>query len=220
MKLSEEKTKELVEQFRGEIAHKFDEDFTHKISGTVDTLLRKFFLKKINVSGFSNLTNIPEGTPVIISSVHKSHLDYMALGNVIYQSGNKTVPATIGGTNLFHGTFETMLPKLKCVALDRERVSPKNLRSRENLLYLSTFYDYLMADVVEVLLTLFRSCCLRNSTIAAFMNISLLMNIPSLINMSILSMMFLGILILISTVSMYCSSLLCLIFILFTTLCV
>jgi len=112
-------------------------------------MLHKFFLKKINVSGYANLSNIPKGTPVIISSVHKSHLDYMALGHIIYKASNGVVPATIGGTNLFHGTFEKMLPKLKCVALDRERVSPKNLRSRENLLYLSTFYDYLMGDVVD-----------------------------------------------------------------------
>jgi len=149
MKLTEERTKELTEQYRGEIAHKFDAKLTRKMSGKIYALLHRFFLKKINASGLDNLWDIPDGTPIIISSVHKSHLDYMALGSYLYETNNELVPATIGGTNLFHGTFGKLLPRLKCVALDRKKVSPKNLRSRENLLYLSTFYDYLMEDVVD-----------------------------------------------------------------------
>jgi len=149
MKLTEEKKKELTDQFREEIAHEFDKDVTHKMTGKISRFLHRFFLKKTIINGFSNLSNIPEGTPVIISTVHKSHIDYLSLGTSIYLSGDKLVPATIGGANLFHGKFEKLLPKLKCVALDRDRVTPRKLRSRENLLYLSTFYDYLMGDVID-----------------------------------------------------------------------
>ncbi len=149
MKLTEEKTKKLTEQFREEIAHEFDTDVTRKMTGKISRFLHRFFLKKTIMSGFANLRNIQEGTPVIISAVHKSHIDYLSLGTTIYKLGDGLVPATIGGTNLFHGKFEKLLPQLKCVALDRERVTPKKLRSRENLLYLSTFYDYLMEDVLD-----------------------------------------------------------------------
>ncbi len=149
MKLSEEIIKKLKKQFRSEIAHEFDIVLTRKMAGKINKFLHKFFLKKIILNGLDNLSNIPDEIPIIISSVHKSHVDYMALGTCLYNSKNELVPATIGGTNLFHGTFAKLLPKLKCVALNRERVSPKNLRSRENLLYLSTFYDYLMRDVID-----------------------------------------------------------------------
>ena len=149
MKLTEEKKKKLSEQFREEIAHGFDTDVTRKMTGKISRFIHRFFLKKTILNGFSNLRNIPEGTPTIISTVHKSHIDYLSLGTTIYNSGNGLVPATIGGANLFYGKFEKLLPQLKCVALDRERVTPRKLRSRENLLYLSTFYDYLMEDVID-----------------------------------------------------------------------
>jgi glycerol-3-phosphate O-acyltransferase len=149
MKLTDEKTKELKEQFREEIAHEFDINVTRKMTGKISRFLHRFFLKKTILHGLSNLRNIPEGTPVIISAVHKSHIDYLSFGTTLYESGDGLVPATIGGSNLFHGKFEKLLPQLKCVALDRDRVTPKKLRSRENLLYLSTFYDYLMEDVID-----------------------------------------------------------------------
>jgi len=59
------------------------------------------------------------------------------------------LPATIAGKNLFHGLFQKLLPRLKGVCLDRDRVNTKNLRNKENLLYLSTFYNYLMEEVVN-----------------------------------------------------------------------
>ncbi len=139
----------LAEKFRYEIAHRHDQRFVARVVHPIDSVVHAFFLRKTYLSGMEFIRSIPEDTPVILSSVHKSHLDYIILGTSLYLYADKLMPATIAGKNLFHGLFHSMLPRLKSVCLDRERVKPKNLRSRENLLYLSTFYDYLMEDVVH-----------------------------------------------------------------------
>lgn len=139
----------LADKFRQEIAHRHDQRFVARVARPVDRVIHAFFLKKTYLSGMEFIRSIPDDTPVILSSVHKSHLDYIILGTTLYLYADKLMPATIAGKNLFHGLFHNMLPRLKGVCLDRDRVKPKNLRSRENLLYLSTFYDYLMDDVVH-----------------------------------------------------------------------
>ncbi len=149
MKSLDEETRRLAEQYRDEIAHQFNAGLMRRTAVWLDLLMRNFFLSETNVDGLSHLRGIPEGTPVILSCVHKSHLDYVALGLSLYYRADKFVPATVAGKNLFHGMFEKLLPQVKGVCLDRERVTAKNLRSRENLLYLSTFYDYLMQEVVR-----------------------------------------------------------------------
>lgn len=139
----------LAQRFREEIAHKHDQRLVARLAQPIDRVIRTFFIQKTHVTGMEYIRRIPEHTPVILSSVHKSHLDYVILGVALYFSADQLIPATIAGKNLFHGLFHRLLPRLKGVCLDRERVNPKNLRSRENLLYLSTFYDYLMDDVVH-----------------------------------------------------------------------
>ena len=137
----------LAGQFRFEIAHRYDKRTTSWLYRPLKCFMRLFFLSDIVVEGIPNLAGVPRGVPVILSSIHKSHLDYLLMGLAIY-GALRTVPAIIGGKNLFHGLFKHLLPRLKGICLDRDRANPKNLRSRENLLYLSTFYDYLM-EVLE-----------------------------------------------------------------------
>ena len=142
------KQKQLAEQYRAEIAHQYDPETVRKTERFFNFIVRNFFISEIKVTGISNLRGVDEDTPVILSSVHKSHLDYVVLGLALVQNAFSCLPATIAGKNLFHGHFEKLLPQLKGICLDRERVDPKNLRSKENLLYLSTFYDYLTKEVI------------------------------------------------------------------------
>jgi len=139
----------LATGFRNEIAHKFDPALTLKMSYILDAFVHNSFISRIRVAGIEQLTAVPAGTPMILSCVHKSHLDYLLLGLALYQQANKFLPATIAGKNLFHGLFRHLLPRLKGICLDRVRANPKNLRSRENVLYLSTFYDYILEDVMR-----------------------------------------------------------------------
>jgi glycerol-3-phosphate O-acyltransferase len=104
-------------------------------------------IRRPRINGIEHVHDIAGDTPIIVSCVHKSHLDYLLVGETIYQS-LRSLPAMIAGKNLFHGLFRYLLPRLKAVCLDRVRTSPKNLRSRDNLLYLTTFYKYLMEEVI------------------------------------------------------------------------
>jgi glycerol-3-phosphate O-acyltransferase len=142
--------------FRREIAHRYSNTLACAMKSIVRGLLRTFFMTGLHVDGLGHVRSIPRGTPIIFSSVHKSHLDYLLLGMALHD-GLHYLPATIAGKNLFHGLFRWLLPRLKGICLDRVRVSPKNLRSRENLLYLSTFYDYLMDEMMtrEEMITIF-----------------------------------------------------------------
>lgn len=147
-RLTEDAAARLSKQYRSEIAHRYSYEFTRWMARPVRLVLDRFFLSEVIVGGFDHILTMPKDTYVILSCVHKSHLDYIVLGHVLF-SNMKSLPATIAGKNLFHGLFEGMLPRFKGVCLDREKVNPKNLRSRENLLYLSTFYDYLMDEVMN-----------------------------------------------------------------------
>jgi len=146
--IEKNKKEKLAEKYRSEIAHQYDPETVRKTQRFFDFIIRTFFVSEIKTTGISNLSAIDEKTPVILSSVHKSHLDYVALGLSLVQNAFDSLPATIAGKNLFHGHFEKLLPQLKGICLDRERVDPKSLRSKENLLYLSTFYDYLTKEVL------------------------------------------------------------------------
>jgi glycerol-3-phosphate O-acyltransferase len=140
--------RKLSDGFRDEIAHQYDQKMTDRLSGFVDGFVRYFFIANYYIDGIDNMTSIPDDVPVILSSIHKSHLDYVLIGLAMYQH-EVELPVTIAGKNLFHGLFEKLLPRLKGVCLDRDRVDTKSLRNRENLLYLSTFYSYLMEEVVN-----------------------------------------------------------------------
>ena len=142
-------SQKLAAEFRDEIAHNYSQEFTERMSYITENTLLTFFTAKHLTAGIEHLTSIPKNVPVILSSVHKSHLDYMILGQIFFNFQSK-LPATIAGKNLFHGPFQKILPMFKGVCLDRDRVNPKNLRSKENLLYLSTFYSYLMSEVVAM----------------------------------------------------------------------
>jgi len=139
---------QLAEQYRSEIAHQYEPETLRKTTATFDFINKNFFSSEVLINGLSNLNEIEENVPVILSSVHKSHLDYIVLGIALSDNAIERLPATIAGKNLFQGHFEKLLPRLKAICLDRERVDSKNLRSKENLLYLSTFYDYLTNDVL------------------------------------------------------------------------
>ncbi len=143
-----EDTTRLAEEFRREIAHKYDPAFTELTSTVLHLFLHNAFISRMRVEGIEHFTSVAKGTPIIICCIHKSHLDYALLGLALYQR-TKYLPSTIAGKNLFHGPFRHILPKLKGICLDRVRANPKNLRSRENVLYLSTFYDYVMEDLIK-----------------------------------------------------------------------
>lgn len=138
---------EQAARFRRDIAQRYSPTLTAVLKPIVRGVLRTCFTSRMQVEGLAHLRDIPRGTPIILSSVHKSHLDYMLLGLAVHD-GLQYLPDMIAGKNLFHGLFRHVLPHLKAVCLDRVRVNPKNLRSRENLLYLSTFYDYLMDEML------------------------------------------------------------------------
>jgi len=133
--------------FRRDIAQRYSPGLTALLKPIVRSVLRAGFVSGLQVDGLPHLRGIPRGTPVILSSVHKSHLDYILLGLALHD-GLHYLPDMIAGKNLFHGLFRHALPRLKAVCLDRVRVNPKHLRSRENLLYLATFYDYLMEEML------------------------------------------------------------------------
>jgi len=137
----------LAAAFRREIAHRYSPLAVHIGKYLINTIVMRGFVSKLHINGMEHYRTISPGSPVIISSLHKSHLDYILLGLALYVNGVR-LPATIAGKNLFHGLFRHVLPLLKGVCLDRVRVSPANLRSHENLLYLSTFYDYIMKEVI------------------------------------------------------------------------
>lgn len=139
----------LAAAFRREIAHRYSPLAVHIGKHIVSTVVSRCFVSELLINGIEHYRSLPAGVPTIISSLHKSHLDYILLGLALYVNGVNHLPATIAGKNLFHGLFRYVLPWLKGVCLDRVRVSPANLRSRENLLYLSTFYDYIMKEVIE-----------------------------------------------------------------------
>ena len=148
-KIDDNNRERLAEQYLEEIAHKYDPETVLKTTRFFDFIIKTFFEYEVLIKGVSNLTDIEDGIPIILSSVHKSHLDYMVLGVSLVQKALDRLPATIAGKNLFHGRFAKLLPQLKAICLDRSRVNPKNLRSKENLLYLSTFYDYLTREVMS-----------------------------------------------------------------------
>ncbi|MCX7847246.1 MAG: 1-acyl-sn-glycerol-3-phosphate acyltransferase [bacterium] len=139
----------LVAAFRREIAHRYSPLAVRLGHWIVDLFVKPCFFSDVLVNGLEHYLSVPPGTPTIISSLHKSHLDYILLGLVLRSHGVNRLPATIAGKNLFHGLFRHLLPLLKGVCLDRVRANPANLRSHENLLYLSTFYDYIMKEVIE-----------------------------------------------------------------------
>ena len=148
-KINENNREQLAEQYLAEIAHKYDPETVLKTARFFDFVIKTFFESEVLMRGVANLTDIEDGIPIILSSVHKSHLDYMVLGVSLVRKALNRLPATIAGKNLFHGHFAKLLPQLKAICLDRSRVNPKNLRSKENLLYLSTFYDYLTREVMS-----------------------------------------------------------------------
>ena len=115
------KQEQLAEQYRAEIAHQYDPETVKKTARFFDFIIKTFFLSEVITNGVSNLKDIDKDTPIILSSVHKSHLDYMTLGVALVQKAFDRLPATIAGKNLFHGYFEKLLPQLKGICLDRER---------------------------------------------------------------------------------------------------
>jgi len=140
---------QLSAAFRRDIAHRYSPLAVRLGKSVVNMVIRGGFVSEMVVEGLDHYRGIAPGTPVVISSLHKSHLDYMLLGLALCALNMRNLPATIAGKNLFHGLFRRLLPLLKAVCLDRVRASPANLRSRENLLYLATFYDYIMKEVIE-----------------------------------------------------------------------
>ncbi len=148
-KIDKDNREQLAKQYLAEIAHQYDPEIVLKATHFFDIIIKNFFASEVLMTGISNLLEINVDVPIILSSVHKSHLDYMALGVALVQKALDRLPATIAGKNLFHGHFAKLLPQLKAICLDRSRVDPKNLRSKENLLYLSTFYDYLTKEVMN-----------------------------------------------------------------------
>ena len=140
-------TEQLQAAFREEIRHHYDAAYTYRIRNLVSAAMKPM-IKHVMLRGLENFRTIPRDVPLIISATHKSHLDYLLLDCLLLKQLDY-VPCTIAGKNLFHGYFKTLLPKVKGICLDRQRIKEENLRHRENIIYLRTFYDYLTEEVFK-----------------------------------------------------------------------
>ncbi len=138
---------QLEARFRDEIRHHYDKKYSYRIRRVI-LAIAKLGIKHIMLRGIENFKTIPKNVPVIISATHKSHLDYLLIDCVLLKA-LEYYPCTIAGKNLFHGYFKTMLPKVKGICLDRERIREENLRKKENIIYLKTFYDYLTEEIFK-----------------------------------------------------------------------
>ncbi|MBO7434638.1 1-acyl-sn-glycerol-3-phosphate acyltransferase [bacterium] len=147
MDISNLSKEELEARFRDEIRHHYDKKYSYRIRRVI-LAIAKLGIKHIMLRGIENFKTIPKNVPVIISATHKSHLDYLLIDCVLLKA-IEYYPCTIAGKNLFHGYFKTMLPKVKGICLDRERIKEENLRKKENIIYLRTFYDYLTEEIFK-----------------------------------------------------------------------
>ena len=78
--------RKLSEEFRDEIAHQYDKKMTDRLSGFVNAFVSYFFICDYDSTGIDTLTAIPADVPIILSAVHKSHLDYILLGLILFEN--------------------------------------------------------------------------------------------------------------------------------------